>query len=481
VSRLLIVDDEPLMPHAFRRGFREPDYTLDIVTSAQDGLAAFDRCRPDVVILDIHLPDSKRLEAFDQFRARDARVPIILVTGHGTTELAIEAMKRGAFEYLLKPLDLPRLRELVAQACVSSQRMREPALVARPETLPENSDALIGQSPAMQEVYKLIGRVAAQNVTVLITGESGTGKELVARALYQHSRRSDRMFRVINCAAIPEALLESELFGHEKGAFTGADRQRVGRFEQCNGGTLFLDEIGDMAPLIQPKILRLVQEQQFERVGGNELIRTDVRMIAATNRNLEEMVAAGDFRSDLYYRLNEFTIALPPLRDRGDDVRLLAEYYVRRHCVETEREPPEIPSETFDAMMAYRWPGNVRELRSVLRRSLLRMRGNVLLPEFLELTPTVEEAAPAAVPTGEAVPDWDAFIRGRIAAGSESLYDEALSAMERHLILRVLEQTGSQRQAARVLGIARETLRTKLRALNIQTGRSVWHEDRPVD
>src|SRR5213080_3715105 len=287
---LLVIDDEESILHAFRQNFREPAYTLLTATSAQEGVELV-RHRPDVVILDVHLPDSSGLETFEQIRRADARIPVILITGHGTTELAIEAIKRGAFDYLLKPLELPQLREIVARACASSRLMYVPAVVPD-EAVPQGpADVLVGRCPSMQEVYKAIGRVAPQDVNVLILGESGTGKELVARAIYQHSRRADRPFLAINCAAIPEPLLESELFGHEKGAFTGADRKRIGKFEQCNGGTLFLDEVGDLAPLTQSKLLRLLQEQRFERLGGNETVQTDVRLLAATNRDLEELVS----------------------------------------------------------------------------------------------------------------------------------------------------------------------------------------------
>ncbi len=326
---VLIIDDEPSILHAFRRGFRDGDFEVRTASSAAEGLRIVEEKKPDVAVIDVHLPDATGLEAFERIRAVDARIPVILITGHGTTDLAIEAMKRGAFEYLLKPLDLTQIRELVTRACASSRLMQVPAVVADEEPVAEHADALVGRCPAMQEVYKAIGRVATTDATVLILGESGTGKELVARAIYQHSRRSERPFLAINCAAIPEALLESELFGHEKGAFTGADRKRIGKFEQCTGGTLFLDEVGDMAPLTQAKLLRLLQEQAFEPVGGNETIRTDVRLIAATNSELERLVADGRFRNDLYFRLNVFTIRLPPLREprRRPDVanRLFSE------------------------------------------------------------------------------------------------------------------------------------------------------------
>jgi two-component system nitrogen regulation response regulator GlnG len=334
----------------------------------------------------------------------------------------------------------------------------------------------------MQEVYKAVGRVAGQNVTVLILGESGTGKELVARAVYQHSRRATQPFLAINCAAIPEPLLESELFGHEKGAFTGADRKRIGKFEQCHGGTIFLDEIGEMTPLTQAKILRLVQEQRFERVGGAETVQTDVRLIAATNADLEHMVEDGRFRRDLYFRLNVFTITLPPLRERGDDVGLLIDHYLRLYGRELNKPVAEVGPAAAAALRAYPWPGNVRELQSVLKQSVLRMSGSVLLVEFLPDQVRQPSGPAAEAPAGAGGFDWDQFVGERVGAATENLYAEALERMEREVLVRVLKHTdGNQLQAARILGITRGSLRNKIRTLGISIARSVWSEDDPGD
>src|SRR4051794_30455464 len=308
MPKLLVVDDEPSILHFFRRAFPGPDVTLLTAASAAEGLAAVGRDRPDVVILDIDLAGVSGLETYRRVRELDPKTPVIFITGHGTADTAIEAMRLGAYEYLLKPLELDHLTDLVERAFEISRLMRVPATIPEAEAPPTPSDALVGRCAALQEVYKAIGRVAPQDVTVLILGESGTGKELVARAIYHYSKRADKPFLAINCAAIPENLLESELFGHEKGSFTGADRRRIGKFEQCHGGTLFLDEVGDMSPITQTKILRVLQEGAFERVGGLETIKTDVRIIAATNRDLEAFVADGRFRGDLFYRLNVFTI-----------------------------------------------------------------------------------------------------------------------------------------------------------------------------
>lgn len=471
---ILIVDDEPAIQHAFRKAFQGGPYSLRFAGTAAEAVAVFDSQLPEVVVLDVHLPDATGLETFLKLKAKDARVPVVLVTGHGTTDLAIEAMKAGAFEYLLKPLELAVLRELIDRAMRSSRLMRVPAtLPAVKQDTPTDGDLLVGQCPAMQEVYKAIGRVAEQDVTVLILGESGTGKELVARAIYQHSHRADKPFLAINCAAIPEALLESELFGHERGAFTGADRKRIGKFEQANGGTIFLDEVGEMSPLTQAKILRLIQEQTFERVGGNETVRTDVRLIAATNAHLETMLEDGRFRKDLYFRLNVFNIAMPPLRERGDDLPRLVDHFIHRFSPELGKAVPTIAPEAMAILQAYSWPGNVRELQSVLKQSLLQMRGNVLLADFL---PT-SLLAPVSAPTGGPF-DWDAFVDVRLAAGSTTLFAESVELMEREVLMRVLTHTGgNQLQAARILGITRGSLRTKIRTLGITIGRSVWSDD----
>src|SRR6185437_1596618 len=326
---LLVIDDEPAILHSFRRAFHRDDISVLTAPSGKEGLELALESRPNVVVLDINLSDMSGLEVFRRIHALDARIPVIFITGHGTTDTAIEAMKLGALDYLLKPLELPQLTAVIDRAFEISRLMRIPAVIEA-EPAGERVDFIVGRSPAMQNVYKEIGLVAPQDVTVLILGETGTGKELVARAIYQHSLRADAPFLAINCAAIPEMLLESELFGHEKGAFTGADRRRIGAFEQCSGGTLFLDEVGDMTPLTQAKILRVLQGQQFQRVGGGESIQANVRIIAATNRNLERMVEQEQFRGDLYYRLSVFSIALPPLRDRGDDLILLIDYFLRR-------------------------------------------------------------------------------------------------------------------------------------------------------
>jgi two-component system nitrogen regulation response regulator GlnG len=480
MGRLLLVDDDPLMildqvshalgPHGMR---------IDVARTAEEGLRQIAAQSPDVVLLDVHLPDMPGLEAYQRIRQIDGRIPVIFITWAATADTAIEAMKEGAYDYLFKPLDLARLRDVVGQALELGRLMRRPAVLA--ETLPaeDGGDAIIGRCPAMGEVYKAIGRVAAQNVIALITGESGTGKELVARAIYQHSGRSRGPFLAINCAAIPENLLESELFGHEKGAFTGADRRRIGKFEQCNGGTIFLDEIGDMPLATQAKILRLLQDQSFERVGGNETVRTDVRLIAATHRDLKAWSAEGRFRQDLYYRLSVFTIPLPSLRDRGDDLPMLIQHYLRRFSRELSRQIVEIAPEALELLCQYPWPGNIRELQGVLKQAILQGAGTVLMPAFLPegLRAPCE---PAAGPDAETDADFSfkAYILRRLEEGTTTLSAEAHQQLDRLLLRATLRHTkGNQVQAARILGISRQTLRSKIREFVLDVTGSAEDDD----
>jgi two-component system nitrogen regulation response regulator GlnG len=484
---LLAIDDDPTILSIFRKIFTATaNLSLLTAPSAFDGLKIIEQTRPDVILLDINMPGLDGMEAYRRIQKLDARIPIIFITGEGKTENAIEAMKLGAYEYLLKdrltePDQVTQLRALVDRAFEISRLMRVPALMQEEEgEAPDSADVLIGRCPAMVSVCKAIGRVAPQNVTVLILGESGTGKELVARAIYQHSRRDKGPFLTINCAAIPETLLESELFGHEKGAFTGAERKRIGKFEQCSGGTLFLDEIGDMSPLTQTKVLRVLQEQRFERVGGNETIQANVRLIAATNRDLERMVADGQFRSDLYYRLSVFSIKLPPLRERGDDLRLLVDHFLKRFNRELDKEVRRIDEDSFRLFARHTWPGNLRELQSVLKQALLDARGPVLSPEFLPAylhtpaKPLPAEFSDDSAPQAAGV-DLLRFIQQRLQANSHDLYGESLALLEKLLLTEVLRHTGgNQVQAAKILGITRNSLRHKIRSLDISIERSVY-------
>src|SRR4051812_43347012 len=401
MGRLLLVDDDPdLVLAQVNQVFGGSQHRIEVARTGTEGIRRVAERAPDVVLLDLRLPDLSGLEVYQQIRRLDARIPVIFVTMAKAADAAIEAMKQGAYDSLFKPLDLHQLRRVVGEALEVAQRMREPAVIAETPPEPDVEGAIVGSCPAMREGYKAIGRVAAQEVPVLITGESGTGKELVARAIYQHGPRARGPFLALNCAAIPESLLESELFGHEKGAFTGADRRRIGKFEQCSGGSLFLDEIGDMPLASQAKLLRVLQEQAFERVGGSETVRTDVRLIAATHRDLKAWSDEGKFRPDLYYRLGVFAIHLPPLRERGEDLPLLVQFHLRRSSRELGRQVREVAPDALARLRGYSWPGNVRELQSVLKQALLRAHGPVLLPEFLpELSAAPRAPAPTA-PSG---------------------------------------------------------------------------------
>jgi two-component system response regulator AtoC len=483
MAHLLLIDDDAVMiPGQVRQAFPTPPHRVEVAGTGAKGLQRAGAAAPDVILLDLRLPDQSGLEVYQQLRCIDARIPVIFITMAKGADAAIEAMKQGAYDYLFKPLDLHQLRRVVGEALEVGQRMRQPAVVAETAADPDVDGAIVGSCPAMREVYKAIGRVAAQDVPVLITGESGTGKELVARAIYQHGPRAMGPFLALNCAAIPENLLESELFGHEKGAFTGADRRRIGKFEQCSGGTIFLDEIGDMPLALQAKILRLLQEQAFERVGGNETVTTNVRLIAATHRDLEGWSAEGKFRPDLYYRLGVFTIHLPPLRERGDDLPMLVHHYIRRFNRELGREVREIAAEAMERLSSHPWPGNIRELQSVLKQALLRSTGPVLIPAFLPSPTGAPRTAAAAALSADELAPLESFIRQRLQAGSNDLYEETLKKVEQFLLPLVLQSTGGNKvQAARILGINRLTLRMKLREIGLSDPKSVeGDEDDPV-
>jgi two-component system nitrogen regulation response regulator GlnG len=482
MPRLLVVDDEPNVLYSLTKSLQSDDLEVLTARTARLGIDQVRQRRPDVVILDVRLPDLSGLEAFDQIRALDPRLPVILITAYATTETAIEAMKRGAFEYLLKPVDLHQLRDLVVKAIALSRQRHVPAVFEQTEQPDTAVDRIIGNSPAMQEVYKAIGRVAPQDLTVLILGESGTGKELVARAIYQYSTRADRPFLAINCAAIPEALLESELFGHERGAFTGADRRRIGKFEQANGGTIFLDEIGDMTSATQAKVLRLLQEQRFERLGGNETISTAIRVIAATNQNLEEMVAAGKFRQDLFYRLNGFTIGLPALRKRLEDLPALVDYFLKRFNRELGKQVQAVSPEAMRLLNAHTWPGNVRELQSVIRYALVHATGDLLTPDCL---PELFRSGGTAVrPSEQTTEGQDVvqLVRDLLRLGEADIYRKVCLAVDRIVLDEVLRHVrGNQVQASELLGMSRTTLRAKLRSLGLAVEKQLLPDADPPE
>ena len=481
MSKLLLIDDEADVQYSFRRIFDSAEVELITASSGEEGLRLIPRVKPDLVIMDVRMGGLSGLETLRRLRQTNARLPVIMMTAYGTTQTAIEAMKLGAYDYLLKPFDVPKLKELVAAALKAARDMKQ---VVSYEPLLESEDyelGIVGRSEAMQNVFKLIGQLSASDATALITGESGTGKELVARAIYHHSKRAAQPFLAINCAAIPENLLESELFGHERGAFTGAATQRIGKFEQCNRGTIFLDEIGDMTPATQTKILRVLQDGTFERVGGNQQIGVDVRVIAATNKPLEQAVASRAFREDLFYRLNVVRIELPALRERRGDIRLLVNYFLKTFA--QDGRPKSIAADCLAALDQYRWPGNVRELENVIQRALVVAKGEAILPGDLPPELTGPRAA-ASAPVGGAVapearPPGDVLASGQsdVAGLARALFQWArresklklIPAVERELIIQALVETkGNQVQAARLLGITRATLRKRIDKFQIK-------------
>ena len=473
VGRLLVVDDDPLILQCMKLALPGPDYEVLTAESASAGVQLFKQQQPDAVLLDIQLPDQSGLAALHELRELDRRVPVILMTGHGTAETVITAMSGGAFEYITKPFDPDDILPVIDSALETSRMARKPAILPEDRDAKhanKNADQILGSCPEMVEVFRSIGRVAARDVAVLILGETGTGKEVIARAIYQHSRRHDQIFHAINCAAIPEQLLESELFGHEKGAFTGADQRRIGKFETCDGGTLFLDEIGDMSPMMQTKLLRVLQQKEFERVGGNKTLRSDVRIIAATNRDLKAAMEDKSFRSDLYFRLNDFTIHLPPLRDRGDDVTLMIDHFFKTEAKSLDKVFVSVAPETMELLTHYQWPGNVRELQGVIKQTLLRASGPVITPAFLPggLTGTLETTAES--PLAEA---WEEGLRSHIAAllqdGTQEIATQVHDAVDRVLLPEALQATGGNiSEASNRLGISRPTLRSRLKHLGLR-------------
>ncbi|MEW6160047.1 MAG: sigma-54 dependent transcriptional regulator [Verrucomicrobiota bacterium] len=482
MDKLLLIDDEADVQYSFRRIFDSPEVELTTASSGEEALKIIPKLKPDLVIMDVRMGGISGLETLRRLRQIDARLPVIMMTAYGTTQTAIEAMKLGAYDYLLKPFDVPRLKQVVFAALKAARDMKQ-VVSYQPLLHSEDYDlGIVGRSEAMQNVFKLIGQLAASDATALITGESGTGKELVARAVYHHSPRSDKPFLAINCAAIPENLLESELFGHEKGAFTGAVAQRIGKFEQCNGGTIFLDEIGDMTLPTQTKILRVLQDGAFERVGGNQPVRVDVRIIAATNKPLEKAVAQREFREDLFYRLNVVRIQIPPLRERREDIPLLVNYFLKKISEQQKRPPKSISAETIRALENYGWPGNVRELENVIHRATVVAKGDAILLSDLPAeilagsTPRAEAVAagtpatpPVAALPSEGTADLSSLARTLFRWARQDKQLKIIPAVERELIINALAETkGNQVQAAKLLGITRATLRKRVEKFGIK-------------
>ncbi|MBF0525449.1 MAG: sigma-54-dependent Fis family transcriptional regulator [Deltaproteobacteria bacterium] len=473
MTKILIVDDDPQLRHSFEKILTADGHTVLTAATAETGLIMVAQGKPDLVIMDVRLPGMNGVEALEAIRKVEPKLPVIIMTAYGATETAIEATKKGAFDYVIKPFDIPDILDVIEKALQAGRFMRSRVeMDATPETAPP--DALIGQSPPMREVYKSIGRVAPTDATVLIRGESGTGKELVARAIYQHSLRADKPFLIINCVAIPETLLESELFGYEKGAFTGAANRRVGKIEQAHQGTVFLDEIGDMPFSIQAKLLRLLQERNIERLGGRKPVPVDVRIIAATSRDLERAVADGQFREDLYYRLKVVTIWLPPLRERKEDIPLLADYFLTRFSRDMDTPNPGLSERAKQAVMTYAWPGNVRELANTFQKALIFSRG-CPLDIWENFDQDHSPDSPGAKSDGE-IDDQQMdrvlqrWLQQKLTlAGDENLFDDLMDHFAATLVREALNYCrGNRTHTAKLLGLSRPTLLSKIEKYGIK-------------
>ena len=382
-EKILIIDDDEGLIHFLSRYFRRKGYDVKACVNGRDAIKEITGDQFDLILLDYKMPELNGLDTLSKIKSIEVKTPVILMTAYGTTDLAIETMKRGAYDYLIKPFNHKDLTRIVNEALLVNRQMKE--FVRVPTTTPLESDypdkeslQIIGNSTKMQKIFKLIGQIAQKDISVLITGETGTGKELVARAIYHHSNRKEKPFIAINCAAIPESLFESELFGHERGAFTGAERTSIGKIERCNNGTLFLDEIGELSKAAQSKLLRILQEGELERVGGNETIKVNIRIIAATNKDLENEVKVGRFRNDLYWRLKVISLDLPPLRHRREDIPHLADYFLTRFSAEYNHPICYLSELALNELISYSWPGNVRELENCIRRAVLLTAGEVI-------------------------------------------------------------------------------------------------------
>lgn len=470
MGTILIVDNDEGLLHFLTRLLVKQGHEVASAADRPSALARVARESFDLILLDYKMPGLNGLAILAEMKQAQVKTPVIIMTACGTPETAVEAMKLGAYDYLLKPFDTEELKRIVADAMEVSRLMKE--VVSLPDSLTKVSSTargvvkIVGTHRKIQEVFKLIGQIAGKDVTVLITGESGTGKELVARAIYHHSHRVDKPFMAINCAAIPDNLFESELFGYERGAFTGADRCYVGKFERCHQGTLFFDEIGDMSLHTQAKVLRVLQEGEFERLGSSSTIKVDVRLLAATNRNLEKEVEAGRFREDLYYRLKIIAIHMPPLRARLDDVPALVDYFVGRFADEYRSPVRYVAVQTIRKLQSYNWPGNVRELENSLRRAVLMCKGDVLLAEHVRFESDHDGILQPTLPDDPArglkqrVTD---LVNEILRTTDEQAHANVIDRVEEALISQALEKCAyNQVHAARMLGISRNTLRHRV-------------------
>lgn len=452
---ILVADDDESIRGLLESFLTSEGFTTVEAKSGRDVIPAINKHRPDLVIMDVRMPGMTGLDVLDQMkRLHIDDVPVLTMTAYGTSNIAIEAIQRGAYDYVTKPFELDDLLITVRRTLDHRDLARRVRAVD--ETIRDPLDNIIGNTPPMQQVYKTIGRVARTDATILINGESGTGKELIAGALHANSNRRTGPYVKVPCASLTETLLESELFGHEAGSFTSAVKTRKGRFEMADKGTIFLDEIGEMSLNTQKKLLRVLQEREFERVGSNTPIKIDTRVIAATNRNLGEEVAEGRFREDLYYRLNVIAIQLPPLRDRMDDVPILTEHFLQKYRSDSPDNSPRISEEALETMMSYHWPGNVRELENTVHRAIILARGSVITPQHVQFT-----GAP-----GKRDDSGDQDISDQVASGTT--LKEIVAETERHAIEAALRMAnGNRSQAAKQLGINRGLLYAKIREYDL--------------
>lgn len=476
-SKILIIDGDRAAAETLADSLNERGFKCEFAATGDEGLARVRKGGIHTVITDYEVEGLNGIDLIRELHVKSSLLPIIALSANQDSQNAIEAIKAGAYDFLPKPVELDELFDVLEQAVGDIQRMSKPVEIGE---VYEEQDTIVGQSKPMREIYKQLGRIAAQPVTVLIRGETGTGKELIARAIYQHGHRAHKPFIAVNCAAIPENLLESELFGHEKGSFTGADKTRIGRFEQAHGGTLFLDEIGDFDMHLQAKMLRVLQEKVIQRVGGREDIPVDVRIIAATHRNLEKMVAENEYREDLFYRLNVVSIRIPPLRHRREDIPLLIDYFLKRYGREYGIDTPSIASQAVDFLHDQDWPGNIRQLQNVIRKALLASRGytigwqdcrNILFDSEggREVSTGLEQMI------GETL---TRVINGEI----EAALPELTARFERELYGQAIRRSeGNQAKAARWIGVSRLTLREKLKQYGLYNQKTPGQGDAGSD